>query len=45
MRRDLPISSTPLSSVTALDARSGEAKSTCANPLERPNAANASRVD
>ena len=28
MRNDLPISSTPFSSVTALEARSGEAKST-----------------
>ena len=45
MRRDLPMSSTPLSSVTALDARSGEAKSTCANPLERPDSSKANCVE
>lgn len=33
---DLPISSSPLSSVTALVARSGEAKSMWANPFDRP---------
>jgi hypothetical protein len=33
---DLPISSSPFSSVTALEARSCEAKSMWANPFDRP---------